>query len=162
MKKSNTTIERAFNLLREKGIKGLSYFKLLGITDNAQIKDILKKAEFDGIITLPISLVENTWLPTGYIPLGWGNGYVFLDETHRLYGVPYDDIHPTDVGVVPGGITYSEWANHLGKNEWKLKSGKYWVLGFDTAHSFNTGSHNKEWVYNHTLNFPIDLYTNLN
>ena len=161
MKKSNTTIERAFNLLREKGMKGLSYFKLLGITDNIQIKSILKKGVSEGIIELPISLVENTWLPPT-TSRGWGNGYVFLDETHRLYGVPYDDIQPTDVGAVPGGITYSEWANDLGKNEWKLKGGKYWVLGFDTAHSFNNDSHNKEWVYNHTINFLIDLYTNLN
>jgi hypothetical protein len=161
MKKSNTTIERAFNFLREKGMKGLSYFKLLGITDNTQIKSILKKAVSEGIIELPISLVENTWLPPSDTH-GWGNGYVFIDDTHRLYGVPYEEIVLTDVGAVPGGITYSEWANHLGKNEWNLKSGKYWVLGFDTAHLFNTGYHNKEWVYNHTLNLLIDLYTNLN
>lgn len=161
MEKSNTTIQKAFSFLKEKGINGLSYFKLLGITNNIQIKSILKKAESEGIITLPISLVENTWLPPS-TSRGWGNGYVFLDEIHRLYGVPYDDIHLTDVGTVPGGITYSEWSNNLGETQWDLKGGKYWVLGFDTAHSFNNESHNKDWVYNHTLNLLIDLYTNLN
>jgi hypothetical protein len=160
MEKSNTTIEKAFSFLKEKGIYGLSYFKLLGITDNNQIKRILHKAESEGIIKLPISLVENTWLPPSDTH-GWGNGYVFLDETHPVYGLPYGDIHLTDIGAVPGGITYSQWSNELGEQEFDLKSGKYWVVGFDTVHSFNNSSHNKQWVYNHTLNFLIDLYANL-
>jgi len=161
MEKSNTTIEKAFSFLKEKGINGLSYFKLLGITDNIQIKSILKKAVAEGLIQLPISLVENTWLPSSDTQ-GWGNGYVFIDNSHPLYGVPYDEIHLTDYGAPPGGITYAEWSNNLGENDWDLKSGKYWVLGFDTAHSFNNSSHNKQWVYDNTINFLIDVYTNLN
>jgi len=161
MKKYNSTIEKAFSFLKEKGINGLAYFKLLGITDNIQIKSILKKAESEGIVELPISLVKNTWLPSGDTH-GWGNGYVFLTDNHPLYGIPYNDIQLSDTGAVPGGVTYSQWANELGVNEWDLPSGKYWVVGFDTAHSFSSSNHNQSWVYNHTLNLLIDLYANLN
>ena len=149
--------QKAFEMLEEHGIKGLSYFKLLGLDSKEEIKAILEHAEQRGIVDLPMELIENTWLPPGN-DRGWGNGYVFLDSTHPFYGRPYEEIEV----VAPGGITYSEWSDNVGGISSGLEKGKWWVLGFDTAHSYNNSSHNKQWVYEATLDLLIDLYTTLN
>lgn len=165
MNKFNTTIEKAFTLLKEKGLYGLSFFKLLGLTDNETIKNILEEAQDQGIIELPIALVKNTWgereRENIVFSHGWGNGYVFLDSIHPYYGVHYGEIAVGDTGAVPGGLTYSEWSNKVGEIQWDLNGGKWWVVGFDTNHSFNNANNDKRWVYNHTLNLLIEFYTNL-
>ena len=107
--------QKALDMLEEHGVKGLSYFKLLGIDNKEEIKSILEYAEHHGIVDLPIDMVENTWLPQGD-DRGWGNGYVFLDSTHPLYGIPYEEIDVRISGGAPGGITYSNWSDNVGRN----------------------------------------------
>lgn len=53
---------------------------------------------------------------------GWGNGYVALPKEHPCFGKSYYDI---DVKV-HGGLTYAEM------------EGDFWVVGFDTAHAFDS------------------------
>ena len=68
------------------------------------------------------------WLKTG-----WGNGYIEIPPGHWLYGLHYDDIEALNPPFnVHGGITYSS------------RQGKNWVLGFDTAHCYDTP---ENWPY---------------
>ncbi len=65
---------------------------------------------------------------------GWGNGYVRLPEGHKYYGVHYAKIpYPA-----PGGLTYSD------KEVWA--DGTFWVIGFDTMHSWNGPHHDEFYV----------------
>lgn len=70
-------------------------------------------------------IVENTWLPRHilYFDFGWGNGYVALPKSHPWYRKHYDNIEDVQIN---GGLTFSEMINEM------------WVVGFDTAHSFDT------------------------
>ena len=82
---------------------------------------------------------ETTWIPRGFIDCGWGSGYVVIPKGHALHGKDYTEIHhliPTlDVN---GGLTFSESADNL---TWPELPGHHkgaWVVGFDTAHGWNT------------------------
>lgn len=69
-----------------------------------------------------VALVIHRAATVSYMDIGWGNGYVAVDETHPLFGVHYDEI---DLRA-HGGLTYSE--PHT------INGVKFWVFGFDTAH----------------------------
>jgi hypothetical protein len=72
-----------------------------------------------------------TWLG-GLNSHGWGNGYVCLPEGHPCYGMDYDAIHEKYDMDVHGGLTLS--CSSEG-NEWpEQPEGKWWIVGFDTAH----------------------------
>lgn len=53
---------------------------------------------------------------------GWGNGYVAVNKGHPWYKKHYHEVNLDNNLHVHMGFTYSQ------------KHGKYWVLGFDTAH----------------------------
>lgn len=68
---------------------------------------------------------------------GWGNGYVCLPEGHPCYGMDYDEIHNQYEINVNGGLTFASGSDRLRENGWRKESlpdGKWWVVGFDTAH----------------------------
>lgn len=92
---------------------------------------------------------------------GWGNGYVLVPEGHPLYGKQDYYGNCFDGLDVHGGITYSEKDVPSKLAEFitdKPDPGcEYWVLGFDTAHSFSKSSMDKEWVTRETLRFKEQL-----
>ena len=66
---------------------------------------------------------SNDWL---IIPeKGWGNGYVAIPKTHKLYGIGYMDIHEKYDIDVHYGLTYSAESEEFDN---------MWVFGFDTVH----------------------------
>ena len=94
---------------------------------------------------------------------GWGNGYVMLPPEHPWYGKHYDSLNVN----APGGLTYSHYCdeknivNWFGNRDFEvcddLKSvmgydfSKYWVIGFDTAHSsMNLQNFGKSQVFEET------------
>ena len=84
-------------------------------------------------------VVENNFLPRcGYMDFGWGNGYVVIPEGHNLYGMHFNDIHDKFEIEVNGGLTFSDYAKNI-KN-WEIKGlmENDWIIGFDTAHSWDT------------------------
>lgn len=77
---------------------------------------------------------KNTWSPGG-----WGNGYVTIPKGHPLHGKDYDIIHDLIPKLhVNGGLTFSDSADSLKWNELPKGSEGSWVVGFDTAHSWDT------------------------
>lgn len=83
---------------------------------------------------------ENTWLKRGgLIDFGWGNGYVAIPKEHPLHGKDYNEIHKLLPKLyVNGGLTFAESADSLDWVELPKGSGDAWIVGFDTAHSFDT------------------------
>ena len=73
-------------------------------------------------------VIENTWLK-GY---GWGNGYVVIPKGHPLHGKDYWD-YDLDVN---GGVTFADWGSAF-KDQRGVREDD-WVIGFDTAHSFDS------------------------
>ena len=121
-------------------------FKYLGIKNREeQIDFVLENLDVD---TLPITILENTWLQrhNGHVSdHGWGCGYVDLPEGHKSYDVHYDELSDIDVS---GGLTYS-----------KMTDDGKWRVGFDTCHTWNTlAVHNEEYVKRETIKLLIELY----
>lgn len=83
---------------------------------------------------------ENTWLDRSIIDCGWGNGYVVIPNGHPLHGKNYDKIHEIMPWLeVNGGLTFSENADDLDNwDELPENSEGMWVVGFDTAHAWDT------------------------
>ena len=83
---------------------------------------------------------ENTWLTRmSFIDFGWGNGYVTIPKGHPLHGKGYDEIHDLVPALeVNGGLTFADSANDLKWDELPENSEDAWVVGFDTAHSWDT------------------------
>lgn len=82
---------------------------------------------------------ENTWLRRGTIDFGWGNGYVIIPKDHPLNGKSYCEIHDLIPQLeVNGGLTFSESADDLDWEEIPEKNEGDWIVGFDTAHIWNT------------------------
>jgi len=91
---------------------------------------------------------------------GYANGYVALEQGHKLYNKDYMDI---DVDI-HGGLTYShemtledidELANKLvvGNVEKFKLTDKFWVIGFDTRHmSDNLETCPKSYCEQETIN----------
>lgn len=70
------------------------------------------------------------------IRFGWGNGYVTIPKIHPCYEMHFQIIHQNyDIDVF-GGLTFSDYGEHLYLPEDvnKDKISKMWVVGFDTAH----------------------------
>jgi hypothetical protein len=110
-------------------------------------------------MTLKTFVRENNWLPRGFMGrnFGWGNGYVIIPEGHPMYGKHYDDI-PVEVN---GGLTFAENVSDMNREHWPeipedITSG--WVVGFDTAHSWDTLSRwPKEKVERETNRLRLQL-----
>lgn len=88
-----------------------------------------------------------TWLTASIT--GWGNGYVCIPKSSKLYGVDYTNI---DVDV-HGGLTLSCESEEIQNWEELPKQCKknYWIVGFDCAHYGDTQANRpKEWVEQHT------------
>jgi hypothetical protein len=70
---------------------------------------------------------------------GWGCGYVHIPEDHPILVKLIDNegwgdyLTPDDC---PEEITFSLWD----------KDKEYYVIGFDTAHSYNNSSHDEAYV----------------
>jgi hypothetical protein len=82
---------------------------------------------------------ENTWLERRYyMDFGWGNGYVVIPKGHVLNGKSYDEIHELIPNLqVNGGLTFSDTVDTLSWKEIPKGSEGGWVVGFDTAHSWD-------------------------
>jgi hypothetical protein len=75
-----------------------------------------------------------------HVKCGWGCGYVHIPEDHPILIKIIDSDDWTDY-LTPEGcpeeITYSQWD----------KEQEYYVIGFDTAHSYNDSfTHNEVYV----------------
>ena len=83
---------------------------------------------------------ENTFLTRdSFMDFGWGNGYVVIPKGHKLHGMNYNDIHDAIPSLsVNGGLTFSASADSLAWDEIPEGSEGCWVVGFDTAHSWDT------------------------
>lgn len=83
---------------------------------------------------------EITWLMRLHgIDFGWGNGYVCLPEGHPCFGMDYDAIHDAYNIDVNGGLTFACHSDEIKKERVpELPEGTWWVVGFDTAHSWDT------------------------
>jgi hypothetical protein len=69
---------------------------------------------------------------------GWGNGYVVIPKGHVLNGKSYDEIHELIPNLqVNGGLTFSDTADTMTWKEIPKGSEGGWVIGFDTAHSWD-------------------------
>lgn len=86
--------------------------------------------------------------------MGWGCGYVHIPKDHPILVKLIDNegwgdyLQPDDC---PEEITYSEWD----------KDKEYYVIGFDTAHSYNDSSHDEEYVtaQANAIKSLVDAYT---
>ena len=83
---------------------------------------------------------ENTWLTRkSFMDFGWGNGYVVIPKGHVLHGISYNGIHELIPNLeVNGGLTFSDTVDTLSWKEIPKGSEGGWVVGFDTAHSWDT------------------------
>ena len=84
---------------------------------------------------------ENRWLRrSSFMDFGWGNGYVVIPKGHPLHGKDYNTIHDLMPKLeVNGGLTFADSVSNL--NTWEEIPKGYkggWVVGFDTAHSYDT------------------------
>ena len=84
---------------------------------------------------------------------GWGCGYVHIPKDHPfLVELNEDDsycyLQPKDC---PEQITLSEWGADK----------EYYIIGFDTAHSYNNESHDEEFVTRiaNEIKELVDAYT---
>lgn len=71
---------------------------------------------------------------------GWGCGYVHLPPEHPWHGVPWTRIDCPDFA---SGLTYS-----------RLSQDGDWIIGFDTAHSWDTAD---EWPESEVLRVAHQL-----
>ena len=84
--------------------------------------------------------------------MGWGCGYVHIPKYHPIL-VQLDEglgnyLQPDGC---PEEITYSEWDEDK----------EYFVIGFDTAHSYNNSSHDEAYVtaQANAIKALVDQYT---
>jgi hypothetical protein len=63
---------------------------------------------------------------------GWGNGYAVIPPGHPLFGQENPDLN------VHGGITWSASVGDVDWPELLPEERNCWVVGFDTAHAFDT------------------------
>lgn len=81
-------------------------------------------------------VIEIDWLPGTHH--GWGNGYVALPEGHPCFGVDCDTINSEYSIDVHWGLTWSSFPSGLARVPADIKDDKFWIVGFDTAHAFDT------------------------
>lgn len=100
---------------------------------------------------------ENTWLKgVGISKYGWGNGYVCIPRSHKMFGLHYDEIERRFKINSHGGLTFSCSSKELERKSWQelpkeVLEKEYWVIGFDTAHyNDNEVNCNKEYVESET------------
>jgi hypothetical protein len=88
---------------------------------------------------MKVFIKENTWLTRkSFMDFGWGNGYVVIPKGHVLNGKSYDEIHELIPNLkVNGGLTFSDTADTMTWKEIPKGSEGGWVIGFDTAHSWD-------------------------
>ena len=134
---------KGLELLKEKGLDGIPYLKYVDIKPSPEMYYLIKQAENLGYIpTNTVQIKPIDWLPDSNH--GWGNGYVSIPEGHNFYGKNYDELYELDVN---GGLTYSQ----------SEESG--WVVGFDTAHSFNDGVlHDEDFVKTETMELLLQIF----
>lgn len=77
------------------------------------------------------------------ISCGWGCGYVAISEDHPYFKQNYDGNN--DYFQIGGDqeVTYDKTREINGK--------KYWILGFDTAQSYNDKRHDFDYVFNEAM-----------
>ena len=138
--------EKALELLKEKGLKGIQYLKLMGFKPGPEMYDLIKQAEKLGYIpNNTVQIKPITWL--SYSNHGWGNGYVSIPEGHKFYEKTYYELYELGLDAI-GGLTYSQHED----------SG--WVVGFDTAHSFNDSKiHDENFVKTETIELLLQIFT---
>ena len=139
--------EIGLDLLKDKGLNGIPYLKLVDIRPSGEMYDLIKKAEDLGYLPKDtVQIKKITWLPYG--DHGWGNGYVSIPEGHLMYGLGYDTLMEERGVDASGGLTYAE----------EEDSG--WVIGFDTAHSFNKLQiHDEDFVKRETMELLLQVFT---
>lgn len=91
---------------------------------------------------MKIRIVKNNW--AGYMPHGWGNGYVIIPIGHKLHGIDYYELNNM-LGeqlsyFVHGGLTYAELLkkDDVAHFNCIAEDVGSWVVGFDTAHYGDT------------------------
>jgi hypothetical protein len=84
--------------------------------------------------------------------IGWGCGYVHIPKDHPIL-IKLNEgwgnyLEPDNC---PEEITYSEWD----------KDKEYFVIGFDTAHSYNNDSHDEAYItaQANAIKESVDAYT---
>ena len=144
--KSTIEEKKGLEILKEKGLKGIQYLKLVDIKPGPEMYDLIKQAERLGYIpNNTVQIKPITWLP--HTNHGWGNGYVSIPEGHNFYEKTYNELYELGLDA-SGGLTYS------GPEE----SG--WVVGFDTAHSFNSSRlHDENFVKTETMELLLQIFT---
>ena len=104
--------------------------------------------------------IEAEFIPT-FMERGWGNGYVAIPKGHKLYEVDYQHEAFYDVDV-NGGLTYGNSAENLLKDpEGRGIDPKAWVLGFDTAHLYDTMGRWPELAVEEEANKLLEQVKNL-
>jgi hypothetical protein len=84
---------------------------------------------------------------------GWGCGYVHIPKDHpiliKLIDIDWSDYLTPD--GCPEEITYSSWD----------ENDEYYVIGFDTAHSWNNDTHGMQYVTDRAneIKALVDAYT---
>jgi hypothetical protein len=108
-------------------------------------------------MTLETFVKENNWLPRGgFMDFGWGNGYVIVPKEHPMHGKHYDEIN--EFVEVNGGLTFSDRADSILVGTDLDVDADDWVVGFDTAHSWDTLSRwPKEKVERETNRLRLQL-----
>jgi len=144
--KSTIEEKKGLEILKEKGLKGIQYLKLVDIKPGPEMYDLIKQAERLGYIpNNTVQIKPITWLPDSNH--GWGNGYVSIPEGHKFYEKTYDELYGLGLDA-SGGLTYSG----------PEQSG--WVVGFDTAHSFNNSKiHDENFVKTETMELLLQIFT---
>jgi hypothetical protein len=141
--------EKILDLFKEKGLGAIYYLKLMGVKPGVKMYHLIKEVENLGYIpNNTISIIESR-MPS-FFSRGWGNGYVKIPKDHPLHGQSYVDSNEINSLDVPGGVTYSEKDDEDGG----------WVIGFDTAHSFNNPiTHDRFYVMRKTTDLLLQLFT---
>lgn len=98
-------------------------------------------------------LIEKTWITKNGLKahvvfnnlVGHRCGYVGVNEDHILYKTNYDELDGLIEGV-HGGLTFSDFLNHIGIND------NLWYFGYDCGHGGDKNKFNKSGV-ERTLDF---------
>ncbi len=101
---------------------------------NRKIRYFIRKSELLQRATKEMGKQELSRYPCLIEALtkGWGNGYAVIPPGHPLWGKEYLDLN------VHGGITWSAFGRDMEWPEILPEERDCWVIGFDTAHAFDT------------------------
>lgn len=129
--------------------------------NGCSIRISFEKVEFDSPIKglcRPFILEHSThWMKDSRG--SWGNGYVLISSDHPWSGKEADYLEHTSMQEITfSGVFGKAGLEEAGfEKEIYENADKYWVFGFDTMHSYNSSTNDKDWVGAEAIKLASDF-----